>query len=78
MESSPQQNIGAVTPLTLIFVTLKLTKTIDWSWWWVLSPLWICASCIALLGASLLFVLMLERRNRRKTAAEAYKKFTSQ
>lgn len=24
--------------LTLIFITLKLTGYIDWSWWWVLSP----------------------------------------
>lgn len=27
--------------LTVAFVVLKLTKVIDWSWWWVLSPLWI-------------------------------------
>ena len=27
--------------LTLLFVVLKLTNNIDWSWWWVLSPLWI-------------------------------------
>jgi len=25
--------------LTLIFITLKLTEIIDWSWWFVLSPL---------------------------------------
>ena len=25
----------------LIFLVLKLTKVIDWSWWWVTSPLWI-------------------------------------
>lgn len=24
-----------------IFVVLKLTNIINWSWWWVLSPLWI-------------------------------------
>lgn len=24
--------------LTLLFVALKLTNFIDWSWWWVLSP----------------------------------------
>ncbi|MDR2624955.1 MAG: hypothetical protein LBC37_01320 [Zoogloeaceae bacterium] len=23
----------------LIFLTLKLTGVIDWSWWWVFSPL---------------------------------------
>lgn len=27
--------------LTLLFIGLKLTHYIDWSWWWVLSPLWI-------------------------------------
>jgi len=27
--------------LTIAFVVLKLCKVIDWSWWWVLSPLWI-------------------------------------
>lgn len=27
--------------LLLIFITLKLTNFIDWSWWWVLSPVWI-------------------------------------
>lgn len=31
----------AVTLLTLLFVGLKLTGHIDWSWWWVLSPIWI-------------------------------------
>lgn len=27
--------------LTISFIVLKITKNIDWSWWWVLSPLWI-------------------------------------
>lgn len=26
--------------LTLIFITMKLTAVIDWSWWWVLAPIW--------------------------------------
>ena len=33
--------LGFGTVLTLIFITLKLTGYITWSWWWVLSPLWI-------------------------------------
>jgi len=24
-----------------IFLILKLTNTIDWSWWWITCPLWI-------------------------------------
>lgn len=25
----------------IIFLVLKLTDNIDWSWWWVTSPLWL-------------------------------------
>ena len=32
---------GLCQLLTVIFVALKLCDKIDWSWWWVLSPLWI-------------------------------------
>ena len=34
-------SIGAI--LTVIFIALKLTHFIDWSWLWVFSPLWISA-----------------------------------
>jgi len=27
--------------LLVAFIVLKLTGAIDWSWWWVLSPIWI-------------------------------------
>ena len=27
--------------LALIFLVLKLTNLVSWSWWWVLSPIWI-------------------------------------
>lgn len=27
--------------LLILFIVLKLTNTINWSWLWVLSPLWI-------------------------------------
>jgi len=39
MESS--SGIGIVGVLTIVFVVLKLVGVITWSWWWVLSPLWI-------------------------------------
>lgn len=34
-------NIGLPGLLTVLFVGLKLTGCISWSWLWVLSPLWI-------------------------------------
>lgn len=39
--SSSSAGIGFPGALTILFVALKLTGYIDWSWWWVLSPLWI-------------------------------------
>lgn len=33
--------IGLGTILFIVFLVLKLTETIDWSWWWVTAPLWI-------------------------------------
>ncbi len=34
-------NFGGVNLLTILFVALKLTHYIDWSWWWVLAPTWL-------------------------------------
>ena len=39
--NSSSGGIGFTGALLLIFITLKLTSVIDWSWWWVMSPLWI-------------------------------------
>lgn len=27
--------------LLIVFVVLKLTHVIDWSWWWVTAPMWL-------------------------------------
>lgn len=34
-------NIGFSGLLGIVFIILKLTKVIAWSWLWVLAPLWI-------------------------------------
>ena len=50
--SSSSGGIGFVGLLTIVFIVLKLTGYIAWSWWWVLSPIWICAGIwILVLGA---------------------------
>lgn len=38
--SSTNGGIGFYGLLTVAFVVLKLCHVIEWSWWWVLSPLW--------------------------------------
>ena len=39
--SSSSGGIGFAGLLTIVFIVLKLLGKIDWSWWWVLSPIWI-------------------------------------
>jgi hypothetical protein len=36
--------LGFTGALTIAFIVLKLTNVITWSWWWVLSPIWILLS----------------------------------
>lgn len=31
---------GTLSVLTIVLVTLKLIGVINWSWWWVLAPIW--------------------------------------
>lgn len=39
--NSSSGGVGLAGLLTVLFVGLKLTGYIQWSWLWVLSPLWI-------------------------------------
>jgi hypothetical protein len=39
--SSSSGGIGFTGALTILFIGLKLCNVIQWSWWWVLSPIWI-------------------------------------
>jgi Ca2+/H+ antiporter len=47
--------IGCCTVVLIVFVILKLTGNIDWSWWWVTAPLW---GPIALVLAVLALVMV--------------------
>lgn len=39
-ESNKSGGVGFLGLLAILFIGLKLTGFIDWSWWWVLSPIW--------------------------------------
>ena len=39
--NNTSNGLGLGTVLFIVFLILKLTGNIDWSWWWVTSPLWI-------------------------------------
>lgn len=50
--------IGFLPMLTLIFVTLKLTEVIAWSWWFVLMPLYVAPIIIGLMALAVYLTAM--------------------
>jgi len=40
-KSNSSTGLSITSVLFIVFLVLKLTGNIDWSWWWVTSPLWI-------------------------------------
>ena len=59
--SSSSSGIGFTGLLTVLFIGLKLTGHITWSWWWVLSPLWISVLIALLLIAVIAFLEILNK-----------------
>lgn len=54
--STGSKGLGFSGALTITFIILKLLDKIQWSWFWVLSPLWITFA----LGLSIfIFVLII-------------------
>lgn len=51
--SSSSGGIGVLGTLGVLFVALKLTGVIDWSWWWVTAPFWggLALAVLIILGA---------------------------
>ena len=47
--------------LTLLFIGLKLTGYITWSWIWVLAPLWIPISIALLLLSAVILLVGLNK-----------------
>lgn len=67
MQSQPANSSISLCPLlTVAFVVLRLCKVIDWSWWWVLSPMWIpFAIAFVVMGAIGLFAVIVQIVNRQ-------------
>ena len=40
-KSNQSAGIGFFGVLTILFIGLKLASVINWSWWWVLAPMWL-------------------------------------
>lgn len=59
-KSNGNVGIGIADVLTIVFVVLKLVGVINWSWWWVLSPVW---GSIVLVLILWIVILICERKD---------------
>lgn len=48
--------------LTIVFITLKLLGVINWSWLWVLSPLWISVALAVVILLITFIVILIKSR----------------
>ena len=67
MNNSNGAQTGGITfagLLTILFIALKLTHVIDWSWLWVLSPIWISIA-IGIVIVIVCFVIAVIRTSKK-------------
>jgi hypothetical protein len=62
--SAKSGGVGLGMVLFLIFLVLKLTDTIDWSWWWVTAPLWIPIGLVVIILAIVGLVAVIASKKR--------------
>lgn len=48
-DKTTHYGVGFTDLLLIVFIVLKLTNVINWSWWWVLSPLWISLGIVLII-----------------------------
>ena len=65
MSANKDTGLNLTAVLLIIFVVLKLTHNIDWSWWWVLSPLWIPLSLYLVFVVILFIAVIIEKLIRK-------------
>ena len=58
--SSSSSSLGFLSILGLIFIVLKLTHYINWSWWFVLMPLYIGIPIILIF--LIIFVIFISKK----------------
>ncbi len=57
-KSNTGSGLSLTAVLFIVFLVLKLTGNIDWSWWWVTSPLWIPLALVAGIFVIVLFIVL--------------------
>jgi membrane protein YdbS with pleckstrin-like domain len=73
--STTSGGIGFTGLLTIAFIILKLCHVIEWSWWWVLSPLWISLALgIAILTVVIVIAIICNTIEDRKNSNRTFRK----
>ena len=61
-KSSSGGGIGFLGLLCVLFIGLKLTGHIAWSWWWIMAPVWIPITlALIVLGIAGIIYLIAEK-----------------
>ena len=55
-----QHSVPIADLFLVAFVVLKLVGVIDWSWWWVLSPIWIMIGVAGLVFVAIYIYIMVK------------------
>lgn len=77
-KNNSSSGLGLPMILFIVFLVLKLTDNIDWSWWWVTSPLWVPICIVLGIGVIALLIVIFAlifgfSLSEIREAAEAYK-----
>jgi hypothetical protein len=62
--SSSSGGISFTGALTILFIGLKLGNVINWSWWWVLSPIWISLSLVLFILAIVIAIAIIAEASK--------------
>lgn len=53
--------------LFLVFLVLKLTDVITWSWWWITAPIWLPFGVWAVCMLVVAFIYLFETPEQKQT-----------
>jgi len=62
MNNTSSSGIGFIGVLAIVFIVLKLIHVINWSWLWVLSPLWISVLAFFIILLAIIIGIFLFKR----------------
>lgn len=73
-KKTSSSGLGLTGVLTVVFIVLKLVGVINWSWWWVLSPLLIDIG-LSIIILAIIGIFQIVRSKKRKSRRSKLDKF---